>query len=61
MRFRFIPLGLPDSSSFATSASVALSVGNLPQTASVAGYTLGNVGPAGPPYKTTDGTILNLI
>jgi len=61
MRFKFLPLGLPDSSSFATSASVALNVGSLPPTASVAEYSLGNVGPAGPPYKTTDGTILNLI
>lgn len=60
MQIRFQPLGLPESSSFAVSSSTALTVGSLPTTASLAGYSLGNVGPQGAPYKTTNGNIINL-
>jgi hypothetical protein len=60
MTIRFQPLGLPESSSYAVSCSVALSVGELPTTASLAEYSLGNVGPQGTPYKTVNGNIVNL-
>ena len=60
MSLRFLPLGLPDSSSFAVSSSAALAVGALPATASEAGYSLGNIGPSGSAYKTTNGTIVTI-
>ena len=60
MTLRFLPLGLPESSSFAVSSSAALTVGDLPLTASLAEYSLGNIGPAGAPYNTVTGNIATI-
>lgn len=57
MSFNFIPLGVPISSSFAISASVATNVNTLPETASLAGYSLGNPGPTGSHFVSVTGSL----
>lgn len=47
MSIQFIPLGLPFSSSFAVSSSVALAATNVPTTASLAGFAINLLGTAG--------------
>lgn len=49
MTIQFIPLGIPFSSSFAATASIALNIpsANFPTTASYAEYALSPVGPSG--------------
>lgn len=42
------PSAIQQSSSFAVSASTALNVLSLPQTASLAGFSSANIGPDGP-------------
>lgn len=45
--FTFLPAGAPISTSFAVSASTALSVSSYPTTASFAGFASTNYGPTG--------------
>lgn len=54
MPFQFSPLGIPVNTLFAISASTTLSVNPsaMPVSASIAGYSLGAVGAAGPSYLT---------
>lgn len=59
MTFKFQPAGIPESSSLAINANTALSVGSLPITGSSAGFSLGNIGPNGAPYRTENGSIIN--
>lgn len=54
MSITFSPVGIPFSSSFAVSASVATttSIAGFPVTASLAEYVTTFVGPTGPDYQT---------
>lgn len=53
MSISFFPLGIPFSSSFSISASVAVttSLAGFPTTASLAEYVTTFVGPTGPDYQ----------
>lgn len=57
MAFKFQPLGIPVSSSYAISASAALFSVPMPPTASYAEYVLTVVGPSGSAYKTVSGSV----
>jgi hypothetical protein len=59
MTFKFQPLGIPDSSSFAVNAKVALASTILPATGSSADFSLAPAGPNGRNYLTANGTIVN--
>jgi hypothetical protein len=56
MAFKFIPFGIPFSSSFAVTASHALTFKNLPVTAAYAEYAINTSGSTGDPYKTISGS-----
>lgn len=58
MSIKFIPLGSPVSSSFATSASMALTSSIVPTKAYVAGHALNLVGEIGDNYITTSSRTL---
>lgn len=59
MTIRFTPLGIPFSSSFAVSASIALNVpaGGFPISASYAEYALSPAGPQGAAGKEIFGSV----
>lgn len=54
MSIQFIPAGIPLSSSHAINVSIVntVSEGGLPVSASIAEYSITDVGPTGPPFKT---------
>lgn len=55
MTIKFFPLGMPFSSSCATSASYATTLaGPVPTTASIAQFSISFVGPTGPPAVTVN-------
>lgn len=56
MSIQFFPLGIPFSSSFAGSASFAVttSIAGFPITASLAEFSVNNIGPTGPPAITVN-------
>jgi hypothetical protein len=60
MTINILPIGSQISSSFAISASVTLDTNNLPETASFAGYSLGNIGPNGRNFITVSGSVTSL-
>lgn len=59
MSIRFIPLGIPFSSSYAMTASLALNTpsAGFPVSASIASFSLLPVGPSGSDGAETDGTV----
>lgn len=59
MSIRFFPLGLPISSSFATTASMTLSTlsSNFPVSASYAEFTFLPVGPSGSDGTAVSGSV----
>ena len=62
MTILFFPLGIPFSSSFAISASLARStLAGTPSTASVAEYVINYTGPVGPMNKTVSESKVTLI
>jgi hypothetical protein len=62
MTISFFPLGIPFSSSFAVSASLAYTIlAGIPSTASVAEYIINYTGPVGPAYKTVSESKVTLL
>jgi hypothetical protein len=61
MNFKFQPLGIPFSSSYALVAEVASAVLNSPISASMAQFTQFPVGPRGPCARIVTGSIIPII
>ena len=62
MSIKFIPLGIPFSSSFAISASIANNTApaGFPANAYVSEFAINEPGPDGAPYKTISGSKVTL-
>jgi len=58
MNFKYQPLGIAISSSFAISSSLAQSTNDSPATASLVSHSFSPVGPTGSQFKTLIGTTL---
>jgi hypothetical protein len=52
--FQYLPYGIPQSSSFAATASVAQTLGSVPETASLAGFVATPPGPDGRNFITVN-------
>lgn len=60
MTIRFFPLGIPISSSFTVSGSLALSTPSavFPASAALAEFSVNNVGPTGSAFTTINAILL---